>query len=123
MFENCLTKYYLFIMYIQFKWQRLVTPTKLLNLHLLYFSYKESVWVSKLRHVKYNYTNKFFVLNILQKYPNKISKIVYCSRTVPEIEKCIEEMRRLYEYYEQEDGKPPKLLVLALSSRFITYLI
>jgi len=51
------------------------------------------------------------------KYPSRISKIVYCSRTVPEIEKCIEEMRRLYEYYEQEDGKPPKLLVLALSSR------
>lgn len=33
--------------------------------------------------------------------PTKVSKIVYCSRTIPEIEKTVEELRRLLAYIEQ----------------------
>ncbi|XP_002126055.2 general transcription and DNA repair factor IIH helicase subunit XPD-like [Ciona intestinalis] len=50
-------------------------------------------------------------------YPEIISKLIYCSRTVPEIEKVLEELRRLMEYYEKEVGEVPKLCALALSSR------
>eukprot|EP00339_Tiarina_fusa_P028906 CAMPEP_0117010368 /NCGR_PEP_ID=MMETSP0472-20121206/9153_1 /TAXON_ID=693140 ORGANISM="Tiarina fusus, Strain LIS" /NCGR_SAMPLE_ID=MMETSP0472 /ASSEMBLY_ACC=CAM_ASM_000603 /LENGTH=132 /DNA_ID=CAMNT_0004712877 /DNA_START=183 /DNA_END=578 /DNA_ORIENTATION=+ len=45
-------------------------------------------------------------------------KLVYCSRTVPEIEKVVEEVRRLIEYRVQELGTEANdYLCLALSSR------
>ncbi|CAK8693117.1 unnamed protein product [Clavelina lepadiformis] len=50
-------------------------------------------------------------------YPQSVSKLIYCSRTVPEIEKVLEELRRLMDYYEQQVGEAPKILALALSSR------
>ena len=39
------------------------------------------------------------VVAYLREYPGKLQKLVYCTRTVPEMEKVLEEMRRLDEYY------------------------
>ncbi|KAM9514293.1 LOW QUALITY PROTEIN: general transcription and DNA repair factor IIH helicase subunit XPD [Guaruba guarouba] len=48
--------------------------------------------------------------------PSDVTKLIYCSRTVPEIEKVVEELRKLLECYEKELGeKLPS--GLALSSR------
>ncbi|KAK3741288.1 hypothetical protein QZH41_012587 [Actinostola sp. cb2023] len=49
--------------------------------------------------------------------PLELTKLIYCSRTVPEIEKVLEELKVLIEYYEKETGQKPKILGLALSSR------
>ena len=49
--------------------------------------------------------------------PLELTKLVYCSRTVPELEKVVEELRKLMDYYEKESGEPMKILGLALSSR------
>ncbi|XP_069769275.1 general transcription and DNA repair factor IIH helicase subunit XPD isoform X3 [Narcine bancroftii] len=50
-------------------------------------------------------------------YPAEVTKLIYCSRTVPEIEKVIEELRKLLEYYEKQTGEKKQFLALALSSR------
>ncbi|XP_030073296.1 general transcription and DNA repair factor IIH helicase subunit XPD isoform X4 [Microcaecilia unicolor] len=50
-------------------------------------------------------------------YPLEVTKLIYCSRTVPEIEKVIEELRKLLEFYEKEMGEKLHFLGLALSSR------
>eukprot|EP00053_Salpingoeca_punica_P015640 m.144471 g.144471 ORF g.144471 m.144471 type:complete len:764 (-) comp16769_c0_seq4:286-2577(-) len=51
-------------------------------------------------------------------HPDRVRKLIYCSRTVPEIEKVVEEMRRLVAYIEQQRGDGPlKFLGLALSAR------
>ncbi|XP_031562643.1 general transcription and DNA repair factor IIH helicase subunit XPD-like [Actinia tenebrosa] len=49
--------------------------------------------------------------------PFDLTKLIYCSRTVPEIEKVLEELKVLMEYYEKETGEQPNMLGLALSSR------
>ncbi|XP_029056599.1 general transcription and DNA repair factor IIH helicase subunit XPD [Osmia bicornis bicornis] len=49
--------------------------------------------------------------------PLDITKLIYCSRTVPEIEKVIEELKKLMDYYEKEAGNKPKIVGLVLSSR------
>lgn len=49
--------------------------------------------------------------------PLDLSKLIYCSRTVPELEKVLEELKVLLEYYEKETGQRPKILGLGLSSR------
>nr|XP_003700951.1 PREDICTED: TFIIH basal transcription factor complex helicase XPD subunit [Megachile rotundata] len=49
--------------------------------------------------------------------PLDITKLIYCSRTVPEIEKVIEELKKLMDYYEKETGSKPKIVGLVLSSR------
>ncbi|NWY08002.1 ERCC2 helicase, partial [Nothoprocta ornata] len=49
--------------------------------------------------------------------PLELSKLIYCSRTVPEIEKVIEELRKLLDFYEKQLGEKVPLLGLALSSR------
>jgi DNA excision repair protein ERCC-2 len=49
--------------------------------------------------------------------PSACSKLIYCSRTVPEIEKVLEELKVLVEYYEKETGEPAKLLAVGVSSR------
>src|SRR5690242_13382324 len=52
--------------------------------------------------------------------PGAISKLIYCSRTIPEIEKCIEEMRKLNNYIELETlakGEKNDFIGLVLSSR------
>ncbi|XP_069063867.1 general transcription and DNA repair factor IIH helicase subunit XPD isoform X2 [Pleurodeles waltl] len=52
-----------------------------------------------------------------QAYPLEVTKLLYCSRTVPEIEKVIEELRKLLEFCEKETGEKKTFLGLALSSR------
>ncbi|CAK9819094.1 General transcription and DNA repair factor IIH helicase subunit XPD [Anthophora plagiata] len=49
--------------------------------------------------------------------PLDITKLIYCSRTVPEIEKVIEELKKLMDYYEKETETKPKIVGLVLSSR------
>lgn len=49
--------------------------------------------------------------------PHEVRKFIYCSRTVPEIEKVIEELKKLLEYYGEQDYEKPKLTGLVLSSR------
>nr|CAG4643731.1 EOG090X01B4 [Lepidurus arcticus] len=49
--------------------------------------------------------------------PLAVSKLIYCSRTIPEIEKVLEELRNLMTYYEKESGEPSKFVGVALSSR------
>lgn len=49
--------------------------------------------------------------------PLDITKLIYCSRTVPEIEKVIEELKKLMDYYEKETECKQKILGLVLSSR------
>uniref|UniRef100_A0A8C1IAJ0 General transcription and DNA repair factor IIH helicase subunit XPD n=1 Tax=Cyprinus carpio TaxID=7962 RepID=A0A8C1IAJ0_CYPCA len=50
-------------------------------------------------------------------YPLEVTKLVYCSRTVPEIEKVVEELRKLMDYYAKQTGVKNDFLALALSSR------
>ncbi|KAL3872577.1 hypothetical protein ACJMK2_035793 [Sinanodonta woodiana] len=49
--------------------------------------------------------------------PNDVTKLIYCSRTVPELEKVVEELKSLMVYYEKELKEKPNILGLALSSR------
>ena len=53
----------------------------------------------------------------MQNNPNHITKLIYCSRTVPEMEKVVEELRKLLKFYQQESGEQPQLVGLMLSSR------
>ncbi|CAD5223694.1 unnamed protein product [Bursaphelenchus okinawaensis] len=57
------------------------------------------------------------VLAYMTQYPDKLDKLIYCSRTIPEIEKCVEELRNLFRYYKTVKGKVPDFLCLALSAR------
>lgn len=50
-------------------------------------------------------------------YPLEVTKLVYCSRTVPEIEKVVEELRKLMDYYTKQTKPKNDFLALALSSR------
>ncbi|CAH2314712.1 TFIIH basal transcription factor complex helicase XPD subunit [Pelobates cultripes] len=50
-------------------------------------------------------------------YPLEVTKLIYCSRTVPEIEKVVEELRKLIEYTQAQTGEKLNFLALALSSR------
>uniref|UniRef100_A0A672QXN3 General transcription and DNA repair factor IIH helicase subunit XPD n=1 Tax=Sinocyclocheilus grahami TaxID=75366 RepID=A0A672QXN3_SINGR len=50
-------------------------------------------------------------------YPLEVTKLVYCSRTVPEIEKVVEELRKLMDYYTKQTEAKNDFLALALSSR------
>ncbi|UYV82846.1 ERCC2 [Cordylochernes scorpioides] len=50
-------------------------------------------------------------------YPSEVSKLLYCSRTVPEIEKVLLEVRKLMNYYEKESGEKSSALALCLTSR------
>lgn len=57
------------------------------------------------------------VLAYMLAYPEKLDKLVYCSRTIPEIEKCVEEMRVLYDFYEKETGAAVPKITVAMSAR------
>lgn len=57
------------------------------------------------------------IVAYMLEHPLEVTKLIYCSRTVPEIEKVIEELKNLMEYYEKEDQVKPKILGLVLSSR------
>eukprot|EP00730_Choanoeca_flexa_P003137 TRINITY_DN11302_c0_g1_i3.p1 TRINITY_DN11302_c0_g1~~TRINITY_DN11302_c0_g1_i3.p1 ORF type:complete len:779 (+),score=155.49 TRINITY_DN11302_c0_g1_i3:1682-4018(+) len=51
-------------------------------------------------------------------YPGRIGKFIYCSRTVPEIEKVLEELKRVMAFIKEETGQPDlNYLGLGLSSR------
>ncbi|GAA6109576.1 general transcription and DNA repair factor IIH helicase subunit XPD [Tachysurus ichikawai] len=50
-------------------------------------------------------------------FPLEVTKLIYCSRTVPEIEKVVEELRKLMDFYAKETGQENTFLALALSSR------
>ncbi|MED6269645.1 General transcription and DNA repair factor IIH helicase subunit XPD [Characodon lateralis] len=50
-------------------------------------------------------------------FPLDVTKLIYCSRTVPEIEKVVEELRKLMEFYAKETGEVNNFLALSLSSR------
>ncbi|KAK9508669.1 hypothetical protein O3M35_006172 [Rhynocoris fuscipes] len=56
------------------------------------------------------------IVAYIAEYPHHLGKLIYCSRTIPEIEKVIEELRKLYDYY-RDHGKELNLLGLVLSSR------
>ncbi|XP_013183777.1 general transcription and DNA repair factor IIH helicase subunit XPD [Amyelois transitella] len=49
--------------------------------------------------------------------PHHVRKLIYCSRTVPEIEKVLEELKNLIKYYEKSIGEIPNLTGVVLSSR------
>ncbi|XP_046567122.1 LOW QUALITY PROTEIN: general transcription and DNA repair factor IIH helicase subunit XPD-like [Haliotis rubra] len=57
------------------------------------------------------------IVSYMRAYPLEVNKLIYCSRTVPELDKVVEELRNLMKYYEKESGEVPNLLGLALSSR------
>lgn len=44
----------------------------------------------------------------LKHKPNHLKKLIYCSRTIPEIEKAVEELRKLLRYYEEQPGNSSK---------------
>ena len=41
--------------------------------------------------------------------PNDVTKLIYCSRTIPEIEKVLEECKNLFEYYKNVVGEDPQV--------------
>ncbi|CAE1139024.1 ERCC2 [Acanthosepion pharaonis] len=53
----------------------------------------------------------------MKAYPLEVTKLIYCSRTVPELEKVVEELKTLMQYYERETKEKDNFLGLALSSR------
>ncbi|KAI5067370.1 hypothetical protein GOP47_0017898 [Adiantum capillus-veneris] len=50
-------------------------------------------------------------------HPTGSNKLIYCTRTVHEMEKVLDELRTLQAYQEKELGKAAKILALGLSSR------
>ncbi|RLU24142.1 hypothetical protein DMN91_004352 [Ooceraea biroi] len=50
-------------------------------------------------------------------HPLDVTKLIYCSRTVPEIEKVIQELKNLIDYYEEETKSKSNVIGLVLSSR------
>ena len=56
------------------------------------------------------------VVAYLRENPGKLQKLVYCTRTVPEMEKVLEEMRRLDEYYT-ECNQELEFVTVGLTSR------
>lgn len=57
------------------------------------------------------------IVAYMTEHPQSISKLIYCSRTMPEIEKVIQELKKLIAYYEKETENKWKMLALVLSSR------
>lgn len=51
-----------------------------------------------------------------KKFPLSLKKLIYCSRTIPEIEKVVEELRKLHEYYINVNNDD-SLLGLCLTAR------
>ncbi|VDN43248.1 unnamed protein product, partial [Dibothriocephalus latus] len=42
------------------------------------------------------------IVAYMKAHPYAVEKFIYCSRTVPELEKVIEEMKELDKYYAKE---------------------
>jgi len=53
----------------------------------------------------------------------EVGKLIYCTRTVPEMEKCMEEVKRVIDYREECVGASGgKVLAVCLSSRSVNVL-
>eukprot|EP01134_Creolimax_fragrantissima_P004010 CFRG4010T1 len=52
-----------------------------------------------------------------QKAHASLGKIIFCTRTVPEIEKTLDELQRLMEYWAEQTGQEQKILGVGLASR------
>ena len=39
------------------------------------------------------------IVAYMKSHPNAVTKLIYCSRTIPEIEKVLEELKKLLKYY------------------------
>lgn len=48
------------------------------------------------------------VVSYMVNFPDRLDKFIYCSRTIPEIEKCMEELRNLFDYYKRLLGVSKK---------------
>lgn len=57
------------------------------------------------------------ILAYMRANPLHVTKLIYCSRTLPEIEKVLVELSNLIDFYERETGEKPKIVGMALSSR------
>ncbi|VDO97527.1 unnamed protein product [Soboliphyme baturini] len=57
------------------------------------------------------------IVAYMQEHPAQLEKFIYCSRTIAEISKVVEELRTLYKCYEQHNGKPLAMICVALSAR------
>lgn len=57
-----------------------------------------------------------FILGYQQQYPKR-NKLIYCSRTVPEIDKALLELQRLIAYREAMTGEKMDFVGIGLSSR------
>lgn len=58
-----------------------------------------------------------FLLLVCAQFHPEMGKLVYCSRTVGEIEKALEELKRLMQYREKELGTPADFTAIGLTSR------
>jgi len=56
------------------------------------------------------------IVAYMHHHPSQVTKLVYCSRTIPEMEKVMEELRKLTTYWAAQ-GEPLPLVGLMLSSR------
>lgn len=57
------------------------------------------------------------ILSYSIKHPHAVSRLVYCSRTVPEIEKVLDELKLLFTAHHKEKKKPLPILAIGLSAR------
>lgn len=57
------------------------------------------------------------IVAYMRERPHVVNKLIYCSRTVPELEKVVEELKNLVQYYEKELSEKLNIVGLALSSR------
>jgi Rad3-related DNA helicases len=56
------------------------------------------------------------IVAYMNAHPLDVTKLLYCSRTVPEIEKVVEELARLFDYYIKHNEEI-NMTGLVLSSR------
>lgn len=57
------------------------------------------------------------IVAYITKNPHIVRRLIYCSRTVPEIEKVVAELKNLIEYYKKNAETVPNITGLVLSSR------
>ena len=53
----------------------------------------------------------------MMEHPDVVRKLIYCSRTVPEMEKVVAELQNLINYYDKHAPMPAGITGLMLSSR------
>lgn len=57
------------------------------------------------------------IISYMYAHPEEKRKLVYCTRTVPEMEKVLEELRHLQKHRIEQYGKQAEILAIGLSSR------